>query len=122
MSDPLSWSSMLRVVAGLALVLAVFFVLLRLLRRMQPGLAGARTDLRLVAALALSPRERLLLVQVGEQQLLLGSSAQGLRRLHVLPAPLPERGQGGASLGFAERLRRASQRVGPRDCSPGGPA
>ncbi len=109
MSDPLSWSSMLRVLAGLGLVLVVFFLLLRLLRRAQPGLGGARADLRVVAALALSPRERVLLVQVGEQQLLLGAGAQGLRCLHVLPQALEAKPPGGAMpvVPFAEWLRKA---------------
>ena len=110
MSDPMSWSSMLRVIAGLALVLVLFFLLLRVLRRMQPGLAAGRADLRVVASLALSPRERLLLVQVGEQQLLLGAGAQGLQCLHVLPQPLPARPGGGpgAVAPFTEWLRKAS--------------
>ncbi len=109
MSDPMSWSSMLRVTAGLALVLVLFFLLLRVLRRMQPGLAAGRADLRVVASLALSPRERLLLVQVGEQQLLLGAGAQGLQCLHVLPQPLAARaGSGpGSAAPFAEWLRKA---------------
>ena len=111
MSDPLSWSSMIRVIGGLALVLMVFFLLLRGMRRLQPGLGAQRADLRVVAALALSPRERLLLVQVGEQQLLLGAAAQGLRCLHVLPQPLasrPPTAVGAAAVTpFAEWLRKA---------------
>ena len=66
MSDPMSWSALLRVVGGLALVLVIFFLVLRGLRRMQPGLAGANAPFAVVATLALSPRERLLLIQVGE--------------------------------------------------------
>ena len=109
MSDPLSWSSMLRVLAGLGLVLVVFYLLLRLLRRAQPGLGAGRADLRVVASLALSPRERVLLVQVGEQQLLLGAGAQGLRCLHVLPQALEAKPPGGGlpAVPFAEWLRRA---------------
>lgn len=113
MSDPLSWSSMIRVLGGLALVLVVFFLLLRVLRRLQPGLGAGRADLRVVTTLALSPRERLLLVQVGEQQLLLGAGAQGLRCLHVLPRTLEPRPPGAgmragaAAPPFAQWLRRA---------------
>lgn len=109
MSDPLSWSSMLRVLAGLGLVLVVFYLLLRVLRRAQPGLGTGRADLRVVASLALSPRERVLLVQVGEQQLLLGAGAQGLRCLHVLPQALEAKppGSGLPPVPFADWLRRA---------------
>ncbi|MDE2121176.1 MAG: flagellar biosynthetic protein FliO [Betaproteobacteria bacterium] len=121
MSDPLSWSSMIRVIGGLALVLMVFFLLLRGMRRLQPGLGAQRADLRVVAALALSPRERLLLVQVGEQQLLLGSGAQGLRCLHVLPQALaarPPGGGGAVAAPFAQWLHKA---VAARSGSGGSP-
>ncbi|WP_297909557.1 flagellar biosynthetic protein FliO [Thiomonas sp.] len=109
MSDPLSWSSMLRVLAGLGLVLVVFYLLLRVLKRAQPGLASGRADFRVVASLALSPRERVLLVQVGEQQLLLGAGAQGLRCLHVLPQALEAKppGSGMPAVPFADWLRKA---------------
>ena len=102
---------MLRVLAGLALVLVLFFLLLRGVKRLHPGFAAGRADFRVVASLALSTRERLLLVQVGEQQLLLGAVAQGLRCLHVLPQPLasrPPTAVGAAAVTpFAEWLRKA---------------
>lgn len=107
---------MLRVVAGLALVLVVFYLLLRALKRAQPGLGAGRADLRVVAALSLSPRERVLLVQVGEQQLLLGAGVQGLRCLHVLPQALAPRLPAGpaSAVPFADWLRKAVSAM-PRD-------
>jgi flagellar protein FliO/FliZ len=83
MSDPFSLSSLLRVSAALALLLGMLVLGLRALKRVRP--TGSGDALKVVASLALSPRERLLLVQVGKQQLLIGSSPQGLRRLHLLP-------------------------------------
>lgn len=117
MSDPMSWSALLRVVGGLALVLVVFFLVLRGLRRMQPGLSGAGAPFAVVATLALSPRERLLLIQVGEQQLLLGSSPQGLRCLHVLPQALDVRRTDTGAV-FSDWLHRATARGEAQDRSP----
>ena len=88
MSDPFSLYSLLRVSAALALTLGLLVLGLRALKRVRPSAASG--PLRLVASLALSPRERLLLVQVGKQQVLLGSSPQGLRRLHLLPEAIEE--------------------------------
>ncbi len=111
-SDPLSLGAMLRVFGTLVVVLVVFVVALRGLRRLQG--AGGRAPqgaLRVVGSLSLSPRERLLLVQVGAQQLLIGSSAQGLNCLHVLPEPLPTEPPNAPALAlrgnFAELMRRA---------------
>lgn len=75
---------------ALALVLGLIFALAWLVRRM-PGLAGMRggSSLRVVASLALGTRERLVVVEVGQTQLLLGTGAAGTRLLHTLETPLP---------------------------------
>ncbi len=117
--DPLGWTELLRVFGGLVAVIVVFVVALWLLKRLQPGLRTPHGPLRVLATLNLAPRERLLLVQVGEQQLLLGSSAQGLACLHVLATPIAQEptttGQGmGAALpaSFPDWLRRAMEQRG----------
>lgn len=75
---------------ALALVLGLIFGLAWLARRM-PGLSGLRggNGLRVVAALPLGTRERLVVVEVGDTQLLLGTGAGGTRLLHTLDTPLP---------------------------------
>lgn len=108
MSDPMSFTSLLRVLAGLAVVLALFYLALRGLKRMQPGGGAPESALRVVAALGVSPRERLLLVQVGEQQLLLGSGPQGLNCLHVLPTPI-EVAPGSMAPAFQGWLKRTDR-------------
>ena len=117
--DPLSWTELLRVFGGLVVVIVVLVAALWLLKRFQTGLRTPSGPMRVLATLSLAPRERLLLVQVGEQQLLLGSSAQGLNCLHVLSTPIslepPPAGQGlSAALPatFPEWLRRAAEQRG----------
>ncbi|WP_425604067.1 flagellar biosynthetic protein FliO [Luteimonas kalidii] len=79
--------------AVFALVLVVgLILLLSWLAKRMPGLgggAGAHPSLRIVGALALGPRDRLVVVEVGETQLLLGVGAGGTRTLHTLDQPLP---------------------------------
>jgi len=111
--DPLAWTELLRVFGGLVAVIAVFVAALWLLKRLQPAMRAAGGPIRVLATLHLAPREKLLLVQVGEQQLLLGSSAQGLTCLHVLrepvePHPSAESLGGAAALpaSFPDWLRR----------------
>jgi flagellar protein FliO/FliZ len=80
--------------AVLALVLVVGLILgLAWLARRIPGLGGTgagHPGLRIVGALALGPRDRLVVVDVGGTQLLLGVGAGGTRTLHTLDQPLPE--------------------------------
>jgi len=76
-----------------ALVLVVgLILLLSWLAKRVPGLGGggvANPALRIVGSLALGPRDRLVVVEVGETQLLLGVGAGGTRTLHTLEQPLP---------------------------------
>jgi flagellar protein FliO/FliZ len=79
-----------------ALVLVVgLILLLSWLAKRMPGLGGggvANPALRIVGSLALGPRDRLVVVEVGQTQLLLGVGAGGTRTLHTLEQPLPGAG------------------------------
>jgi flagellar protein FliO/FliZ len=89
---------------ALAVVLGLVFALAWLAKRI-PALGGQRhTGLRIVATLPLSPRERLLVVEVGEQQHLLASGAAGTRMLHTLAQPLPIETQEPTHTPFAQVL------------------
>jgi flagellar protein FliO/FliZ len=78
-------------VAALVLVVGLILALGWLAKRL-PGLRGgghAGNALRVVGSLSLSPRERVVVVAVGETQLLLGVGTGGIRALHTLEQPLP---------------------------------
>ena len=81
--------SLFGVVFALLLVLALIVGLGWLLKRL-PG-SGFRPSegLKLVTSLNVGARERLVVVEVNGQQLLLGVTANGITTLHVLPEPLP---------------------------------
>lgn len=76
-------------VFALLLVLGLIVGLGWLLKRM-PG-SGFRTSegLKLVASLPLGAKERVVVVEVNGQQVLLGVTAGGISTLHTLDAPLP---------------------------------
>lgn len=89
---------------GLLLVIGLIFVLAWLLRRVQRiGPRGAQV-IKLLATQALGPRDRLVLVQVGSEQILLGLSAGRITPLHVLKEPVHLPDSEPASTEFAQRL------------------
>ncbi|MDH4562679.1 flagellar biosynthetic protein FliO [Pseudomonas sp. BN411] len=89
---------------GLLLVVGLIFLLAWLLRRVQQlGPRGGQV-IRLVASQALGPRDRLVLVQVGGEQILLGISAGRITPLHVLKEPVHQAGTEAAPPEFAQRL------------------
>ncbi|WP_263139300.1 flagellar biosynthetic protein FliO [Pseudomonas sp. RIT-PI-AD] len=96
---------LLQLLVGLFLVVGLIFLLAWLLRRVQrlsPRSGGQ--VIKLIASQALGPRDRLVLVQVGSEQVLLGLSAGRIAPLHVLKEPVHLPDAEPASAEFAQRL------------------
>lgn len=94
----------LKVFGALMLVLAGIGLLAWILRKMRyTGITDGRC-LRVVERLPLGARESLLLLQVGEEQVLLSQTPAGIAALHVLSEPVALNSEVSAS-SFPERLR-----------------
>ncbi len=75
---------------ALVLVLGLILGLAWVLKRLPGSGLRAADGLRVVASIPLGAKERAAVVQVGDEQLLLGIGPGGVRTLHLLPTPLPE--------------------------------
>jgi flagellar protein FliO/FliZ len=75
---------------GLGIVLVAIACTVWLLRRLTPGQVGSASDLRVVAAVAVGPKERVVLVDVGEQRLVLGVAPGQVTKLSEMPKPATE--------------------------------
>ena len=107
MIEPLGAGNLLQLTFGLLVVLAAIVGsawLLRRYGRLQSGVDGA---LRVIGGLSMGPRERVVLVQVGKQQLLLGVAPGRIQTLHVLDEPVVTGAATPPQGGFAERLAAA---------------
>lgn len=109
--------ALLRVGLGLIAVLLVILALGWIMRRVGTLSGGLGGQLRVLGAVSLGSRERAVLVQVGEEQLLIGVSPGQVRTLHKLPQPLDlaasrqgPAGGSASSAGFAGRLQQALRR------------
>lgn len=82
-----SIATMLQTFAGLALILGLFVAAAWLVRRLNGSrtLLGSGGPLRVVGALALGPRERIVLVEVADTWLVIGLAPGQMRTLHTLP-------------------------------------
>lgn len=101
---------MIQLLLGLLLVVGLIFLLAWLARRLQQQLPGGkRSDtIQLLATRPLGPRERLLLVQVGREQVLLGLTPGSIETLHVLQEPIAVAADEVQTAGaFAQRLKQA---------------
>ena len=93
-----------QLVLGLLLVVGLIFVLAWLLRRVQQVGPGNAQVIEMIGSRALGPRDRLVLVQVGEEQILLGITPGRITPLHVLKTPVNVDQSKPATPEFAQRL------------------
>ena len=77
-----------QLVLGLLLVLGLIFLLAWLLRRVQNAAPGGGQVIEILGSRTLGPRDRLLLIQVGKEQILIGHSPGSIEALHVLAEPV----------------------------------
>ncbi len=83
-ADPLGYQALLRLSAGLLVVVVLVFAAAWAVRRFArlPGSAGGAVQL--LGGLALGQRERVVLVRVGGERLLLGVAPGRVSKLHTL--------------------------------------
>ncbi|HHG4554242.1 TPA: flagellar biosynthetic protein FliO [Pseudomonas aeruginosa] len=93
-----------QLVLGLGLVIGLIFLLAWLVRRVQQAGPRGNRLIRTLASQPLGPRDRLVLVQVGEEQILLGLTPGRITPLHVLEEPVHLPDGEPATPEFAQRL------------------
>ena len=94
-----------QMVFGLLLVVGLIFFLAWMLRRLQSTAVKGGQVIEIVGSRAIGPRDRLLLVQVGKEQILIGHTPGSIEALHVMaePVEVPD-GARQATPEFAQRL------------------
>jgi flagellar protein FliO/FliZ len=83
--EPSFAGGLAQTLAGLAIVLALIFGAAWVLRRLNVGASPAGSALRLVASQPLGQRERVVLVEVGDQWLVIGVAPGSVSAIATLP-------------------------------------
>ena len=104
---PVSLVNLVQVVLALLIVLGAIGLFAWMMRRFVPGQSGAGGLLKVVGGVMVGPRERLVVVEVGESWLLLGVSTGGVNLVHSMPRPPAAAGAPGVPRAFARALRQA---------------
>lgn len=82
--------SLLRTLAALVLVICVIFLLAKLLKRMQGSAMGTKSKLKVISQLALGPKERVLVIDVNGEQVLIGVTSMQITLLKTLDKPFAD--------------------------------
>lgn len=96
----------LKLIAALIFVVAVFFAFAWVIKKLNRLPTGVQS-LKVVSGLSLGSREKILVVQVGDEQLLIGVTPGSVTCLHNLQKKLPEQPED-KSGSFAGILERAA--------------
>ncbi|MDR2164382.1 MAG: flagellar biosynthetic protein FliO [Zoogloeaceae bacterium] len=80
-----SSGSFLQAFLGLFLILAIIFLLAFLGKRFLRSARFGQKGLKLLGGIALGPRERIVLVEAGDQWLVVGVVPGQIRTLHTMP-------------------------------------
>ncbi len=98
-------ASLLEVTLNLGLVVAAIVVLTWVFKRFQGIDQNAVGQLKVTASLPLGPKERILVVEVGDEHIVVGATSAGINKLHVLSAPLQSPSHEQES--FGDKLKRS---------------
>jgi len=110
-ASPLSVGSLTQLSLSLLAIIGLILAVSWALRRLKVAGPRGRGDITVVDELTLGPRERIVLVRIGDAQVLVGIGPGSIVGLTPLAAPLVLRTPA-AVLPFAERLRELMKRPG----------
>jgi flagellar protein FliO/FliZ len=96
-----------QVFGSLLLVLGCLIAVLYLMKRLNGMPVGEKNALRIVGSLKVGAREKIVLLEAGDNQLLVGVAAGSVRTLHVFDEPVISSAESAAASGsFAGILER----------------
>ena len=106
-SDPNMAGNLLQTTLGLLVVIAVIAGAAWAFKRFGHFQAGIHGQIKVVGGISLGARERVVLLQVGEQQIVIGVTPSRIQTLHVLDEALPIDENAGPATGFSMKLQTA---------------
>lgn len=78
------WAPTLRMIMGLGGVLAILGILAFAAQRLRKGNAFKSGMIEIISGVSLGGREKVVLLRVGDDEVLVGMSPSGMRPLHVM--------------------------------------
>jgi flagellar biosynthetic protein FliO len=102
---PDSGAYLTQVFLALMVVIGLVFAVGWLMRRVGGGALVGSQHMKVLATMPMGTRERVALIDVAGQQLLVGVTATSINTLHVFPEPVIESDHGAADSDFAHKLR-----------------
>lgn len=110
-ADPMSGSYLLQLVIGLLVVLICIVALAWFAKKVNRFRLLTDDSLKIIAGLSMGTRERVVLLQVGEKQLLIGIAPGRINTLHVLDTAI-ETSDNRSAKSFSDKLKTVMAETG----------
>jgi len=108
--NPVGLGSMLQIFTGLAFIVMLIVGAAWLLRRYGNINGVVSGELKVIAGLSLGQREKVVIVKVGDEQLLIGVAPGRVQTLHILGKPIKEVSNVRSTDSFLIRLKDEMQK------------
>jgi flagellar protein FliO/FliZ len=112
--EPISSPYLLKLTGGLLLIVALIFLLAWLTKKFNLNQQSQSGLMRIIAGMSIGTRDRIVLLQVGDEQILLGLTPGRIEKLHTLAQPLEVTGEQAVTGSFASKINRL---MGDRESS-----
>ena len=109
--SPLSVGSLTQLTLSLVAIVALILIIGWVMKRLKLAVPRGSLDSGVLEELKLGPRERIVLMRIGDAQVLVGIGANGVVPLTPLAAPIALKSIPAAPA-FAERMRELMKRSG----------
>ncbi len=87
-TGPINADNMMQLVIGLMIVLACIVVLAWIAKRMNHLQSSTGGMLKIIGGLNIGTKEKIVLLQVGSEQILIGVTQSNISKLHLLKTPI----------------------------------
>ncbi len=108
--DPMSSGYLLKLTLGLVGIVVLIFVLAWLMKKMQLTQFTQNGLIQIVSAISVGHRDRIALIQVGEEQVLIGLTPGRIHTLHTMKSPVDATPAAiGSASAFSDKFKQVLQ-------------
>lgn len=108
LAKPMSFGEIFQVMSGLVLVIVLIVGMMWLLKRFGGFTGSTNRNIRLIGGINVGTREKIVLVQIGDEQIVLGIAPGSVRKIHILSENIDtEETQEASDGSFSEKLKKA---------------
>lgn len=104
---------LMNVTLALLGVIGLIFAISWFVKRFSHGTFSANTHIKIISAMPLGTRERIVLIDAGGQQLLLGITSTNINTLHVFETPIDVDSKEDSQSDFSRKLMSILQQKSP---------